>query len=657
MTESLADVLTEVDDLYTRDEYAPITEDDAFLERIVLNAELPALMVALAAVTGDFDLLRDDLRPPQPPVDTVGKPHGFMTEEQQAAARELALEALKRVRDEGLTRVRTLSDHEADRVADWLTNGADAAYRPLLKHDMALAPQSNGRPRWRVDDVAPGRSFSAAVVGSGVAGMATAYRLKQAGIDVRVFEKGHDVGGTWWKNTYPGVRLDTPNYAYSFSFAQRDDWPQQFSQGHEIHAYTREVAERGGFLDDVVYGAEVRHIRWDDVARVWELHVLIEGVPTVHRVNAVFTAVGQLDRPKIPETPGRDQFAGAQMHSAEWDHSVSLEGKRVAVVGTGASAYQIVPAIVDRVESLTVFQRSSPWMLPTPMYYDDMPDAVLWLSEHLPHFGQWLRLWQHWLGVEGRQHTTVIDPEWNQPGSVSEVHHRVQESLRALLAEQYADRPDLLPKVTPDYLLGGKRMLRDNGVWAASLKKPQTSLVTSGLDHFVPEGIVDGDGVLHELDVVVYATGFQASEFLEPLTITGRDGRDLHEYWGGDAKAYLGMTVPGFPNLFIVSGPNTGHVVNGSLFSMIEYGLEYALDGIHRELEEGWAALDLRPEVLEEFYERLDAASATKAWGHPSVHTWYKNRFGRVSQIWPLPVLEYWNLTRALDPAHYEPIR
>ncbi|WP_413249484.1 flavin-containing monooxygenase [Sinomonas flava] len=659
MTESLApaDVLSGIDDLYTREEYTPITEDDAFLTRVVQNVELPALMVALAAATGDFSLLRDRLRPPQPPVDTVGKPHGAMSAEQQAEARALALEVLKRVRDERITRVRALSDAEADAIVDWITNGADAAYRPLLKHDMALAPQSNGRPRWRVDEVAPGRNFTAAVIGAGVAGMASAYRLKQAGIDVRVFEKGHDVGGTWWKNTYPGVRLDTPNYAYSFSFAQRDDWPQQFSEGAEIHAYTREVAERGGFLDDIVYGADVQAITWDEGSRMWDVRVAVDGVPAVHRVNAVFTAVGQLDRPKIPDTPGRETFTGAQMHSAEWNHGVDLTGKRVAVVGTGASAYQIVPAIVDRVASLTVFQRSSPWMLPTPMYYDSMPDAVLWLSEHLPHFGQWLRLWQHWLGVEGRQHTTVIDPQWTRPDSISEVHHRVQESLRALLAEQYAGRPDLLEKVTPDYLLGGKRMLRDNGVWAASLRKPQTQLVTSGLDHFVPEGVVDGDGVLHELDAVIYATGFQASEFLEPLSITGRGGRDLHAYWGGDAKAYLGMTVPGFPNLFIVSGPNTGHVVNGSLFSMIEYGLEYALDAIRRELCEGWSALDLKQEALDEFYERLDAASATKAWGHPSVHTWYKNRFGRVSQIWPLPVLEYWNLTRSLDPEQYEPIR
>ncbi|WP_394160841.1 flavin-containing monooxygenase [Galactobacter valiniphilus] len=648
---------TTVDDLYHREAYAPIEADDATLERIVAGAELPPLLVALASVTGDFSILREDLRPPQPLMDTVGFPHGGMSPEQIATARELALAALKRVRDEGLTSARLLSEEEAHLVTDFVTNGADPAYRPLLEHDMALAPHANGRPRWSVEEVAPGTTYRAAVIGAGVAGMATAYRLRQAGIEVTMFEKGHDIGGTWWKNTYPGVRLDTPNFAYSFSFAQRDDWPAQFSPGAEIHDYTTAVGQRGGLYDGVVFGAEVSTLTWVEADGQWEVAYAVDGEERAERFEAVFTAVGQLDRPKIPQTPGMESFKGVHMHSAQWDHSIDLTGKRVAVVGTGASAYQIVPAIVDHVQSLTVFQRSSPWMLPTPFYYEDMPEAVGYLSEHLPHFGQWLRLWQHWLGVEGRQHHTAVDPEWTKEGSISAVHDRVQEQLRALLREQYAGRPDLLAKVTPDYIMGGKRMLRDNGVWAASLKKPQTTLVTSGMDHFVPEGLVDADGVLHELDVVLYATGFEASDFLEPLKITGRGGQDLHARWGGDAKAYLGLHVPGFPNLFIVSGPNTGHVVNGSLFSMIEYALEYSLDEIRLTLEHGYTALDLREDTLEDFYEVLDAANATKAWGQPEVHTWYKNRFGRVSQIWPLPVLEYWNMTRAVNPEDYEVIR
>ncbi|RAN78161.1 4-hydroxyacetophenone monooxygenase [Bacillus sp. SRB_336] len=649
---------TKVDDLYWREEYAPIDADDEYLRRIVQNTDLPALMVALAAVTGDYSILREDLRPPQPPVDTVGQPHGGMDAGMQERARSLAFTALCRVRDEQLTRVSTLSDEQAGTILDWLTNGSTRAYHPMLMHDMALVPQHNGAPRIKARDLAPTRDFTVAVIGSGVAGMAAAYRLKQAGHDYTVFEKGPEVGGTWWKNTYPGVRLDTPNYAYSYSFAQRDDWPQQFSQGHEILSYTREVAARAGITGNIQLGTEVLSATWDDGKGSWALELRIDGgAVEVRHFNAVLSAVGQLDRPKFPDTPGRSDFAGIQVHSAEWDPTIDLRGKRVAVVGTGASAYQIVPAIVDEVAELTVFQRSSPWMLPTPFYYEDMPESVMWLGAHLPHYGQWLRFWQHWLGVEGRQHTTVVDPQWTTPGSVSAVNERVRQQLMAMLREQYADRPDLLAKVTPDYIVGGKRMLRDNGVWAASLKKPQTTLVTSGMVQVLPEGIVDGEGTLHELDVIIYATGFHASEFLEPLRVTGRDNQDLHAYWAGNATAYAGITVPGFPNLFLVSGPNTGHVVNGSLFSMIEYGMTYILDALRIVLAEDLKALDLRQEVLSEFVTNLDQANAGKAWGHPDVNTWYKNRFGRVSQIWPYPMLDYWNVTRAVDRTHYEDVR
>jgi 4-hydroxyacetophenone monooxygenase len=643
-----------VDDLYWRDLYEPITEDDEFLRKIVDTSDLPALMLALAAVTGDLSILRGDLRPPQPPAEIVGQPHGGMSPEQQEQARGLAFEALKRVREEQLTSVGMLTEAQAGDILTWITNAANPDYHPMLMHDMALVEGKSGKPTWDFNEIALGRDFSVAVIGSGVSGMAAAYRLKQAGIPYTVFEKGHTVGGTWWKNTYPGVRLDTPNYAYSFSFAQRDDWPQQFSQGSEIFEYTRQVAERGGILGEIEFNTEVTSASYDQATGLWNVDIIdAAGQPVTRQFNAVLSAVGQLDRPKYPDVPGRQDFAGIQMHSAEWDNSVDVTGKRVAVIGTGASAYQIVPAIVDQVSALTVFQRSSPWMLPTQGYYADMPDSVQWLVGKLPQYGQWLRFWQHWLGVEGRQHTTVAEPGWDKPGSVSAINAKWRQGLTDILARQYEDRPDLLAKVTPDYIVGGKRMLRDNGVWAESLKKPQSALVTEGIERMTPEGIVTKDGVLHEVDIIVYATGFQASEFLEPLKITGLNGTDLHDYWGGDAKAFAGLTVPNFPNLFIITGPNTGHVVNGSLYSMIEYGVEYILESLRLIIENDLKGLDLKQEVLDRFVAGLDAANATKAWGHPSVHTWYKNKFGRVSQIWPHPVLDFWKITRTVNLDDY----
>lgn len=644
-----------IDDLYWRESYEPITESDDELRDIVDNTDLVPLLIAVAAATNDASILRDETIPPQPPADIAPAPQGGLNEGQQEAVREDALAALRKIRDEGITTIGPISRELAAAIFRWTTGGRGPEFNEMLFHEMPLVEGASGKPTWNYDDVRDGKEFSVAVIGGGVAGISAAYRLKQAGIPFTVFEKGGRPGGTWWKNTYPGVRLDTPNYAYSFSFAQKDDWPQQFSKGDEIQNYMDEVAERGGILENFEFNTEVSSLTWDEDANLWNLRIVDStGATTDRTFNAVMTGVGQLDRPKFPDTPGRETFAGIQVHSAEWQPGIELAGKRVAVVGTGASAYQIVPAIVDEVSSLTVFQRSSPWMLPTRGYYADMPDSVQWLVKKVPYYGQWLRFWQYWLGVEGRQHTTQADPNWKGENSISEVNQKVQDELLALLKVQYEDRPDLLEKVTPRYILGGKRMLRDNGVWAESLKKPHVKLVTEGMESMEPAGVRTADGELHELDVIIYATGFQASEFLEPLVITGEGGVDLHDHWGGDAKAYLGLSVPGFPNFFILSGPNTGHVVNGSLFTMIEGGVEYTIEVIRQMLEKDIAAVDLKPEVLEEYQAKLDAASAQKAWGHPSVRTWYKNKFGRVSQIWPFPVLDFWDMITDVDLDKYE---
>lgn len=647
-----------IDDLFYRDDYTPIVADDLMLEEVVRGADLPSLLVALAAVTHDMSILRPGLRPPMQAGD-IGVPlQGGLTEAQQHEAREVALEALKRVRDEKLTSVGTLTDDEVQAIVTYVTNDGNPAYAPMLLHEVDVAPGYSGKPTWTLDEIAEqGQDFSVAVFGAGASGMAAGYRLKQAGVPFVVFEKDHNVGGTWWKNTYPGVRLDTPTYGYSFSFAQRTDWPRQFALGGEIDDYMREVVRRSGLDQHIEFGTEVVRSTWNESTGMWDVLTRThDGTERVRSFNAIMPAVGQLDRPKFPDVPGRDTFAGAQMHSAEWDHSVDYRDKRVAVIGTGASAYQIVPAIVDEVESLTVFQRSSPWMLPTPSYYDDMTTSFQWLIDHLPSYGQWFRFWVLWGSTEGRAHTVIAEPGWDKPGSVSATNERVREALIELVREQYTIKPELVDKVIPDYPPGAKRMLRDNGVWAYALQRPQTTLVTDGIARITPTSIVTHDGTEHEVDIIVYATGFLASEFLEPLEFIGRDGVNLHEYWGGDAKAYLGISVPNFPNMFIVSGPNTGHVVNGSLFLMVECAVEYALEAIKGLVERRETAIDLKQPALDEFVEKLDAASATKSWGRKGVNTWYQNKFGRVSQIWPFTVLDYWERTRTPDLDKYEVI-
>lgn len=643
------------DDLFWQDEYQPVTETDDELARIVAGADLPALLAALAAATGDLSGLRADLRPPLTPVDTAGHPHGGMTPAQQEQARQLALAGLRRLRDERITSVDTLPSADVDAILDYLTDGRPQWW-PSLRHELDLAADKGGAPDWRYPQLAGERPFEVLVVGAGVAGIAAAHRFRQAELPVTVIEASHRIGGTWWKNHYPGVRLDTPTFGYSYSFAQRADWPHQFAQGGEILHYLQTVADRAGLTEHIEFATALVAARWDEADRRWVVTTrTADGAVQQRRFSAIVSALGQLDHPNIPGFPGREEFGGIAMHSQEWDDSVDWRGKRVAVIGTGASAYQIVPAIVDEVEELVVFQRSAPWMLPADTYHDPVTDTFAWLVRKVPHYGQWYRLWVTLLGIPGRIHTVTAQEGWaGAPLSVSPTNQRVRETLIARLSEQLAGRPDLLEHAIPDYPPGAKRMLRDNGVWTAALRSPRTTLVTSGVERFTPTGIVTGDGVHHEVDIVVYATGFRAADYLDGIELVGRGGREIHDVWGGDARAYNGVTVPGFPNFFMVYGPNVGGVVAGSLHFMLERACEYALEAVREVLARRVAALDVRPAALDRFVAWVDTENRKMSWGQPYVHSWYQNRFGRVSQIWPFTNVEYWQVTESVEAGDYE---
>lgn len=639
-----------VDDVYWREEYAQIYEDDAFLAQIVAQADLPSLLTALSAVTGDMTILRPHLRPPFPLVDTVAPANGGMSEAAQIEARALALAALKRVRDEGLNRPRPLDDAETRTVIDFLTNSAGEIDAKILTHEIDLAPKKLGAPGWKFDDVASDREFSVAVIGTGMSGIGAMYRLKQAGVPFTAFEKNPDVGGVWWANTYPGVRLDTPTFGYSFSFAQRTDWPHAFATGGEIQDYARDIVARAGLRENIQFGVEVVSLKWDESTGYWDVVTRTGNDELVHhRFNAVISAVGQLERPNIPEIEGQNDFKGVRMHSARWNHDVELRGKRVAVIGTGASAYQIVPTIVNEVEHLTVFQRSGPWMVPAPNYYDDTPTVMRWLVEHVPCYGQWFRLSAFYQAATGRLHTAITDPNWNREDSVSAKNLEVRETLTKIIREQWKNHPEHLDKIVPTYPPGGKRMLRDNGVWAAALQRPNATLVTNPIIRFTETGLVTEDGVEYPVDVVVYATGFTAAEFLDPMEIRGVSGQTIREYWKGDAKAWGGIAVPDFPNFFILLGPNTNYVVHGSQHFMMECAAEFAVESIHQVLCRGIKGIEVKQEVLDAFVERVDAENQRRAWGRPQISNWYKNRFGRVSQVWPFSHREYWQLTHDVD--------
>jgi len=631
--------------------------DDDTIRAAVAHAELPALLPALAAATGDLSLVPEHLRPNAA---TLMDPTGGLTGEQQDEARRLGFEALVRLRDEGAPDDLPVPDEDTLRaLLEFASGGAPVDdYMELLREELNIGDDPR-TPSWRKDDVAPDRTFRVAVIGAGMSGLVAAHRLHQAGVDVVVLEKNHDVGGTWLENVYPGCRVDVSNLFYSYSFAQRDDWPEHFSSQRVLLDYFRTVAESSGIKDLIRFDTEVTSVEFDDDAKTWTLQVVTtDGREEAIEANAVVSAVGQLNRPSLPDIPGVERFEGPAFHSARWDHGVDLAGKRVAVIGTGASAAQFFPVIADVAAQLTVFQRTPAWFIPAPNYTEQIGPEVRWLRRHVPGYTHWSRFWVFWRSVEGMMPFATVDPEWDQgERSVSAQNDFMREMLSGYLTAQFAGHPDLVEKVVPQYPPFSKRFILDDGAWARTLTRDDVTLVTDGIAEVTATGVRTVDGTLHEADVIIYGTGFKAADFLMPMKVVGRGGSDLHEHWAGDARAYLGITLPGFPNFFMLYGPNTNIVVNGSIIYFSECEVHFVVGCVRALLETGASALDTLPSVHEAYNERIDAANLRMAWGVSKVNSWYKNATGRTAQNWPFSLLEYWQQTREPRLEDFELLR
>ena len=623
----------------------------ANLEEVLKDAHLPALLTALVHMTGDPEWLRAAWKPTYNPMQRgdTGIP-----EVEQFEIRKQAAVAIRRYLEGAPLALPNPDLALLRRQMDFVAGAPiPETYSDFLLDELALAGASSKDPQFdepRVREAA--RKLNVLVIGAGMSGLLTGIRLAQAGIAFEIVDKNADVGGTWFENTYPGCRVDNSNHMYSYSFEPNHAWPQHFSPQPELLKYFRGIADKYGLRQKIRFETMVETLTWDDARSVWRAALKgKDGKVEIVEATAVVTAVGQLNRPRFPEIEGMGQFDGPAFHSAEWRHDVDIKGKRVAVIGTGASAYQFVPEIAPDVAKLTVFQRTPPWGMPVPHYHDDVPDGMKWALEHVPFFDKWYRFWLFWMTTEGMLPMVKSDPAWNgSPDAVSGPNAMMREMATASLMAQVSDRPDLAAKVIPQYPIGGKRSVLDNGVWLAALKRDNVDLVTDKVVRITPKGIVTADGVEHEVDVLIYGTGFQASNFLSFLKIKGRGGRDLHETWGGDARAYLGMTNPGFPNLFTIYGPNTNIVVNGSIIFFSECSVRYILGCLKLLAETGSRAMEPKQSVFDTFNKAVDEANSGWAWGSPNVSSWYKNQFGRVSQNWPYGLIDYWRATLAPKP-------
>jgi 4-hydroxyacetophenone monooxygenase len=625
--------------------------DGVDLDAVLGEAHIPSLMVALVHLTGNTDHLTEARRPVY---EVLGDGQGGLKPEDVQAIRDLAKQALGDLAagkplppSPTPAQVRFMMDYVA---------GAEIPerYAPFLTEALSLDGVDPDRPTWNADEKQAAAGLKVIVIGAGMSGLLTGIRLQQAGIGFTILDKNPDVGGTWLENSYPGCRVDTPNHLYSLSFEPNHDWPQRYSTQDVLLRYFQRLADKYGLREHIRFGTRVEAAVFDEASATWSVKVEGPDGPETLTANAVISAVGQLNQPNFPEIPGRELFAGPSFHSARWDHAVDLKGKRVAVIGTGASAFQFVPKIAAEAGELTVFQRSPPWLAPTEDYHETVGEGKKWLLEHLPFYDKWYRFYLFWTMTDGVYEAVKADPDWVGPaGTISEASAMLREMLVAKIGEQTAGDAALLEAVTPQYPFGGKRALRDNGVWIEALKRPNVTLVTQPVTAVTPAGVVTADGAEHPADVLIYGTGFKASSFLTPMTVVGRGGKDLHQAWGGDARAYLGMTAPGFPNFFMLYGPNTNIVVNGSIIFFSEASVRYVVEALRLMVDSGAKTVEVRPEVHDAFNARVDEANAHMAWGVEGVSSWYKNAHGRVSQNWPFPLVEYWEATRAPDPGDF----
>ncbi|QGY02736.1 NAD(P)/FAD-dependent oxidoreductase [Methylobacterium mesophilicum SR1.6/6] len=461
------------------------------------------------------------------------------------------------------------------------------------------------------------------IVGAGFSGLAMAIRCRQAGIGpLLVIEKGDGIGGTWHDNTYPGAACDIPSHLYSLSFAPKADWSRLYAPQAEILAYLRDTAERHGLLPLIRLGTTFEGATWDEDRAVWRVETECGSI----LARAIVSGMGGLHHPAYPDIPGRDAFAGPAFHTSAWDHSVDLAGKRVGVIGTGASAIQVVPELAKVAAQLTLFQRTPPWIMPKNDHA--IPERARSRYRRLPLARQLERARLFWLHeVRAFLGFTKVSKLTGQAEAVARRH----------LAKAVRDK-DLRAKLTPDYRLGCKRVLISDDYYPA-LQRDNVTLVTDRITRITEAGVVTETGRAHDLDAIVYATGFDVTATFARMNLVGREGLRLTEAWSDGMGAYQGITVAGFPNYFMLLGPNSG-LGHNSVVSMIEIQVQHVIDCL-KALRKGGRAIEVRPEAQARFLDRIRTRMADSIWQAGGCRSWYLDANGRNTTLWPDSVMAY----------------
>lgn len=633
------------------------SDDNAWLTAALEVANVPTLCCLLVHLTGDTNWLKGRFVPTRvrglDDNDSGGLPETVQQEVRLAAFKALTEwyagkpAALPNPSDALLIEMMSVSLGEAIPIA----------YAPMIRNDLDLpdlAPiGAAANPLTGQAKVPEG--FRALIIGAGISGLCAAIEFAAAGIPYTIVERHHHLGGVWFENRYPGAACDVPSHLYSFSFANFD-WSRYFAGSREIHAYLEQVAREHDILRHVQFGKEVVEARFDEATGQWEAIVTNEdGSRESLRANILISGVGAFNKPRLPDIPGMDLFKGPSVHTARYpDEGIDLKGKRVVLVGNGASSMQVAPAIADEVASLTIIQRTPQWASPFPKFGKSIPEALRRLLMEVPLYQRWYRVRLSWAFNDKLYEALQQDPDWDGQGrSINPINEAHRKGLEAYIKSELGEAQHLLPQVLPDYPPFGKRMLLDNG-WFRTLARDHVRLVTGSVVEARAEGVVTHDGELHEADVLIWATGFDVVNLLAPIKVVGRGGRELHADWNGDdARAYLGSVVPGYPNFFCLYGPNTQFGHGGSLITVLERQMHYVMSVIGQMLSRGVSQIEVRQDVYDAYNAKVDATHAGMVWMYPGVETYYKNSKGRVVVNNPFRMLDYWQMTEEADLSDY----
>jgi cation diffusion facilitator CzcD-associated flavoprotein CzcO len=478
------------------------------------------------------------------------------------------------------------------------------------------------------------RHSHVAIVGSGFGGLGMAIRLKQEGMeDFVIFERAQEVGGVWRDNSYPGCACDVQSHLYSFSFAPNPKWTRAFSPQAEIHAYLRDCADRFGVRPHIRFGHSVAEARWDEARQRWS----VETSAGLYTADVLVAAVGGLSEPSMPELPGLERFQGKVMHSARWDHGYALDGRKVGVIGTGASAIQFIPAIQPRVGQLKVFQRTPPWIMPR----NDKPisEGARRLLEKVPGMQRFVRGSIYAL-------REVLALGFMHPKVLQLAQRRALRHLKASVPD-----PVLRAKLTPGYTMGCKRILISDD-YLPALTRPNVDVITERIREVREHSVVTADGAEHAVDTLIFGTGFKVTQMPFAHQVRGRDGRTLRESWAGSAQAHLGTTVNGFPNLFLLQGPNTG-LGHTSVIIMMESQIEHVLGALRYMEGRGLAAVEPTREAQTEFVQQVDARMSGTVWMQGGCVSWYQDASGRIPTLWPGFTFTFSHRVERFEPSEY----